>query len=358
MKKTILALSCLLLSTSPITYVYAQGGPTPVIVYKVQKQEFNDKIEALGTLKANESVDITVNLTETITKIHFDDGQIVKAGDILVEMTSVEEHAQLNEAIATKNEAESQLNRIESLASKGTASKSTLDERRRQFETAKARLIATESKLKDLIIAAPFDGVLGLRNISDGALVRPGDLITTLDDVSIMKLDFQVPSVFLPALSVGQDISAKADAFKNEKFTGQVYSISSQVDPITRSVTVRAKIPNPDHKLRPGLLMSVELIKDPRQSIVIPEEALVPEGRKNYVYVTDVESKEPKAIKTEIEIGGRRKGDLEVLSGIKEGDHVITHGTIRVRPNGAVTIKAIETDETSIEDIIKKKDPS
>ena len=203
------------------TNVMAQQ-PVPVIVGEARVTHLNDRVEVLGTLRANESVDITATITDTITAIHFEDGQRLNAGDILIEMTSKEEHAQLEEELSTLSEAEKQYNRLTPLVERGAASKSLLDQRIRELATAKARFRAIESRLQDRLILAPFSGVVGLKNISVGALVEPGDVITTLDDDSIMKLDFTVPAIHLASLERGIPIKARSPAYGDRVFEGTV----------------------------------------------------------------------------------------------------------------------------------------
>ena len=182
----------------------AAPPPVPVIIAEVRSDRFVDRAEALGTLKANESVLVTANVTETVSAVYFEDGQRVEQGQMLVEMTNAEEHALLDEARIRVGEAQRQYARVKSLVAQGSASQSLLDERKRDLDTARALLVAIESRLADRLIKAPFAGVLGLRNISPGALVEPGDLIATLDDDRIMKLDFAVPSLFLSTLKPGR----------------------------------------------------------------------------------------------------------------------------------------------------------
>ena len=334
----LLVAASLLVPPPAATAAPSQG----VLVAEVAHEPFADRIEALGTLRANESVALTVSVTESITAIHFDDGDRVPAGKVLVEMTSNEEHALLEEERATVDEAKRQYDRVKSLANQGTASKSLLDERRRAWETAQARLGAIESRLADRLVRAPFAGVVGLRNVSLGSLVEPGDVITTLDDDSIMKLDFAVPSTYLGTLRVGVPITATARAFPDRQFQGEVKSIDSRVDAVTRAVTVRAVLANTDRLLKPGMLMQVELHKNPRDALVIPEEALLATGEQNYVYVVDTDAGN-KVLRREVRIGARRPGAVEILAGVTAGDKVITDGTIKVRPGQQVEI--LTTDD-------------
>ncbi|NEX20345.1 efflux RND transporter periplasmic adaptor subunit [Thiorhodococcus mannitoliphagus] len=317
--------------------------PTPVFVAEVRVEPLTERVEALGTLRANESVAITSNVTETISIVHFEDGQRVNAGALLVEMTSAEEHALLEEAQVRVNEAERQYKRVKSLVAQRSASESLLDERKRDLDTTRAVLVALESRLADRIIKAPFNGVLGLRNISRGALVEPGDLITTLDDDRLMKLDFSVPSLYLSDLEPGLKIEATTAAFGNEVFTGVVSGVDSRIDPITRSIIVRALVPNPNAKLRPGLLMQVELLTNPRQSLVIPEAALLHEGEKHFVMALTQDDQGTTAERRDILIGTRQPGLVEVREGIAEGERVVIDGNDKIRPGQP--LKPIKMDD-------------
>lgn len=343
-----LKLSGMALAASTAAVLLGLGGiagaapPLPrVIVAEAVSDRFADRIEALGTLKAKESVDLTTSVTETVTAIHFDDGNRVEAGTILVEMTNAEEHALLEEARANLAEAAQQYERLKSLAAQGTAAKSLLDERRRDWDGAKARLAAIESRLADRLIRAPFTGVLGLRNISLGALVEPGDLVATLDDDSVMKLEFPVASRYLPVLRPGLSVVADAPAFGPKEFQGTIKSIASRVDPVTRSIEVRALLPNPTRTLKPGVLMRVVLLSSPREAVVIPEQALLPLGASQYVLVVAA-SDGNKVSRREVRIGGRRPGEVEVLEGLKAGEIVITEGSQKVRPGQTVEILAVD----------------
>lgn len=341
-------LAALLMSASAV----AAPPPVSVIVAEVGSQAFEDRIEALGTLRANESVALTASVTETVSALAFDDGDRVEAGQVLAEMTSAEEHAQLKEARALVDEARLQYRRVQSLATQGTAAKSLLDERRREWETARARLVAIESRLSDRLIKAPFGGVVGLRNISVGALVEPGDLITTLDDDSVMKLDLAVPSVHLATLRPGLEVEATTRAYGDRRFSGEVRSVDSRVDPVTRSVVVRVLVPNPERLLKPGMLMQVNLRKDRRRTLVIPEAALMPQGREQFVLVAAPAGEAHKVERREIRIGSRRPGEVEVLQGLREGERVITHGTLRVRPGQTVEVRAVDDGSRPLAELL------
>ena len=312
--------------------------PTSVIAGFPTTETVTDNIEALGTLNANESVDITVHLAEIVSKIHFEEGQRVTKGEILIEMENAEEQAQLREAKYTLEEARSQRDRIKAIAKRGDASQSLLDERQREYNVANARLAALQSRLDDRLVKAPFTGLVGLRHISPGAYLAPGDVITTLIDDAAMKLDFSVPSIYLAVLEKGMAITAKTPAFADKPFAGSITSIDNRIDPVSRSVKVRAMIPNPDGLLKPGLLMEVALKTNPRQTLTIPEEALVPKARDYFVAVISEKEGKTTASPVAVTIGSRWKGKVEVLTGLKAGDRIVLEGADKIRPNSAIKI--------------------
>lgn len=305
---------------------------TAVRLAPVVLESVSDRVEALGTLKANESVELSVKVSAIVERLQFESGQRVKKGDVLAEMSSAEEQALLQEAQYTLEEANAQLERIKSLIGRGDASRSLLDERQREYNVARARVLAFESRLRDRRLVAPFDGVVGLRNISPGAYVAAGDVITSLIDDSRMKLDFSVPSVFLQTLVPGMNIVARARALGDHEFRGVVQSIDNRIDPVSRAITVRATIPNPDGLLRPGLLMEVDLLTQERDALVIPELALVPQGQQQFVFLAQPGADGVlRAQRQAITTGSRWQGKVEIITGLQAGDKVVTHGTIKMR---------------------------
>ena len=332
----------------------AQRPPEAVFVQEIKPQQLVESIEALGTLRANESTLLSATVTETITAIHFDDNQAVKQGDVLVEMTSAEERAQLYQAQSALDEAKRQWQRLQTLRKDNLSTEAQLDQQKTLVDAAAAQLKAVKSRLQDRLIIAPFDGVVGLRNVSLGALVRPGDVITTLDDTRVMKLDITVPSVHLDKIAIGMHIEAQATALKEQQFAGELSSISSRVDPITRSVTARALINNPSGALRPGLLMTVNLEGIGREALTLDEEAVIQVGRKSFVYVVD-ESKQPNTVeKREVTLGERQKHSVEVLSGLQQGELVVVHGGLKLRPGAEVLISAVMKEQERLEQLLSK----
>ncbi|MDH5738147.1 MAG: efflux RND transporter periplasmic adaptor subunit [Gammaproteobacteria bacterium] len=320
---------------------YGYGGVPQVITQPAIIMTLVDEIEAIGTTLANESVNLTAKVTDTVRKVNFEDGDYVEAGAILVEMTDAEETAQVAEAQAALNEAQRQLKRIENLIRQRMASELQLDEQKARQQTAEARLNAIIAKLDDRLIRAPFAGILGFRNVSTGTLLSPNTVVTTLDDISIIKVDFSVPERYLSAIQPGQEIQASSASWAQQEFVGEVKTINSRVDPITRSVTVRAHITNENRLLKPGMLLTIKLIRSRDEALVIPEESVVPISDQQYVYIV---GEDGIVQQLAIKVGRRQPGIVEVLSGLQAGQEVVTQGVIKIRPGIKVLVKRQEPD--------------
>lgn len=304
-----------------------------VTLAPVESRAFADVIEAVGTAKANESIDITAKSADTVGKLNFSDGERVEKGFVIAEMTSREQSADLGAARASLAEAEKAYGRISDLSRKGFATRAQLDGALAARDAASARVKALDSRVSDRLMRAPFSGVLGLRRVSVGSLVRPGDVITTLDDISLIKLDFTVPEAFIGSLKMGSTVKVTVAAYPGRDFEGKVAGIDTRVDPVSRAVAVRAEIANADSALKPGMLMTVNLITNQRTILAVPEEAIVPLESKQFVYLV---APDKKAEQREIKIGARQPGFAEVLSGLKAGEKVVVEGTLRLRPGADV----------------------
>lgn len=294
----------------------------------VQPSSWQDRIEALGTARANESVTITAKVNETVVRVNFDSGDLAEAGQVLVDLSGRVELAELEEARAALRETEQQLTRYQQLSEQQLIPASQLDTQRSTRDSARARMDAIRARLSDRVITAPFDGVLGLRQVSRGTVLSPGDPIVTLDDISIIKLDFSVPEAFLSTLLPGQEVQARSIAWPDEAFNGVVRSLDSRVDPVTRSVVVRAELDNPERKLRPGMLLTVEVAQPPRQALVLPELALVQIGRQAFVFRVDDDQV---VSQIAVRAGSRRPGLVEIVEGLTPGDRVVVEGTVKLR---------------------------
>jgi membrane fusion protein (multidrug efflux system) len=313
-----------------------------VTLVTVRSERVSQKLEALGNARANESVDISTKLSNIVTAVTFRDGERVKRGQVLVQLDNAQARADVAEAQAALTESESQYNRSRELLNTQALSKSSFDQLVATLTANRARLGAAQARFEDTVIRAPFSGRVGLRRVSVGTLISPGDVITTLDDTSVIKLDFSVPENFLASLREGLSIRASAPAFPGRSFAGSVASIDSRVDMNTRSVTVRALLANDDGALRPGMFLNVTLANDEREALVIPEEALSPEAERQYVYVVT----DDKVSRREVRIGGRRPGRVEILAGLTAGERVVVEGTQKVRDGATVraTERAVDPD--------------
>jgi membrane fusion protein (multidrug efflux system) len=303
-------------------------GPVLVVTETVLRQPFVNSVEALGTTRANESLTLTANLTDTISRINFDDGDYVQSGQILVELTNEEEGAQLAEARANLDEARRRLRRLEDLDKQGIAATSDVDQARSEAAAAEARLNTVMARLEDRLIRAPFNGVLGFRQVSPGTLLTPGEAITTLDDISQIKLDFTVPETLLGFLQPGNKIYARSVSWASRDFEGTVSAVGSRVDPVTRAAVVRAVIDNEDRALRPGMLLTVKLITEERAAILIPEKSVVQATDKAFVYVVGTDQT---AAMKPVQLGARQPGVVEITDGLQEGERIVTEGIIKLR---------------------------
>ena len=282
---------------------------------------------------------VTAKVTETVVRVNFQDGDLVEAGDVLVDLSGRAEVAGLEEAAAAYREAQQQFQRQQQLTAQKLIPASQLDAQRATLEATRARLDATRARLSDRVITAPFAGVLGFRQVSPGTLVTPGTTIASLDDISVIKLDFAVPEAFLSALAVGQTVTARSAAWPGREFTGTVRTIDSRVDPVTRAVTLRAEIPNPERELRPGMLLTLRVFQPERQALVVPEISVIQVAQDAHVFRVKADDT---VEQVDVKLGQRRGGEVEVVEGLAAGDRIVVDGTVKLRP-GARVVEATTT---------------
>jgi membrane fusion protein (multidrug efflux system) len=316
----------------------AARGVAVITGHPVRK-EFAYEVEALGTLRANESVDITAKVADRVAAIHFSEGQQVRKGSVLIELDNTEARADLAAAEAAASDSRSQYKRSQELFQTRALSEAQLDQLHATLLANEARVAAARSRLADRVITAPFNGRVGLRNVSLGGLVNPGAVITTLDDLSVVKLDFSVPEQFLSTLQPGLTVQAQSTAYSDSTFAGRVASVDTRVDPTTRSVAIRALIDNSDGRLRPGMFMTVKLVRPEGQALMLPEQAIVPENEQHFVYVVA----DGKAQKREVKIGRRRPGEVEVLQGLTADSSVVIDGTLNLRDGVPVRVQGADS---------------
>jgi membrane fusion protein (multidrug efflux system) len=249
-----------------------------------------------------------------------------------VELDRAQASADLAAATADFVESQGQYNRSRDLVESQVVSKSQYEQLEGTMKANAGRVAAAQARLSDTYIKAPFSGHVGLRRVSLGTLISPGTVITTLDDVSSMKVDFAVPDLYVGELRPGQLVTAHSNAYPGRMFEGKVVSIDSRIDPATRAVIVRAVVPNRDAALKPGMFLTVDLSKERRDALLVPEEALVPEQARQFVYVVDGAV----VAKREVRLGRREPGSVEITEGIVAGDRVVIEGAIKLRDGAAV----------------------
>jgi membrane fusion protein, multidrug efflux system len=307
----------------------AKGPPTmPVRTASVKIATVSNDISAVGTLLADESVVIRPEVAGRVTGIHFNEGQRVNAKAKLITLDSAESRAQVAGSSADASLNKQRMERAEDLFQKGFISQQALDEARSNRSRAQSKQSEDEARLGKTVIRAPFAGVVGLRKISPGAYVSPGQDIVRLESIDSLKLDFRIPETFLARMGKNQVVNLQVDAFPKEKFSGNVYAIEPSIDEQTRTILARARIANTGGKLRPGMFARVSLVLDTRaNAVLIPEQAIVPKGQQSFVFrVIDGTAK-----LTQVTIGKRSDGEVEIVTGLTASDIVVTDGQMKLQ---------------------------
>lgn len=304
----------------------------PVETVPALMTEFSDSIRAVGSARARRAVDLIPDSSGRIARIAFQSGDQVQAGDLLLQLDSRAEEADLNAAEATLAEARAAFARQERLNQRGNASDAS-------YQTARAALLRAEADrdrariaLDNRSLRAPFSGVIGLTDLVEGQLVDTGTVIAPLDDLSMIEVDFSVPETLLPRVQRGQRIDLRSAAWPDRVFQGRITRIDSRVDAATRSVALRAEIPNDDRALAGGMFLQVELVLDDYRRPAIPERALTVEGARNLVLV----AQDGIAQQVEVSPGQQRDGLVEIVSGLQPGARIIVTNLHRVMPGMAV----------------------
>ncbi|GEN28857.1 MexH family multidrug efflux RND transporter periplasmic adaptor subunit [Halovibrio variabilis] len=330
----------------------AQSAPS-VIGTRAVLTTWSDPIEALGTLSADESVTLSATVTEIVADINFRDGEQVEEGQLLIRLEDGEEQAQLRASQALREERRNASNRASQLQERNLAARADVEDSQSRLRQADADIQAIEAQLANYQIKAPFSGRVGFRNISIGALVTPGMELVTLDKLDVMQLDFSVPEMYLGRLTPGLTLNTTTAAYFDEVFSGEIATLGTRIDPITRSVSVRAELDNADGRLRPGMLMEVTIQQRVRDTIVIPEAAIEPSGDRHFVMLIKQSDETTRLAQQEVEIGERRQGDVEIVEGLAAGDLVVFHGLQLARDGLAVRLIGIADDETDIRALLE-----
>ena len=310
------------------------GFAVPVEAQAVRVGLSRKEAEAIGTLRSWESVVIKPETTGRVTKIQFEEGTLVKAGQLLVELDTAETEAELLRTKAALELARETHQRALKLRHQGAGSVVALDRAQAELAAAEASLRLAEARLAKMRLVAPFDGVIGLRKVSIGALLVPGQEIVNLEQINPLKVDFKVPEMLLASVRVGQVIRLRLDAMGSRAVDGTVYAIDPLLETGGRAIVLRARIPNTDGALRPGLFARVVLtIEEKHDALFVPEQSVLPgsDGSKSVFKAVD-----GKAVMTPVELGERIKGEVEIVSGLKAGDEVVTAGLPKLRPGVSI----------------------
>lgn len=310
-----------------------QSRPTAVETVTVRQGSVTDMISVVGTTRAQKAVAIVPTVAGQITRIAFEAGQQVAAGVVLVELDAATEQATVREAETELANLRRQTERAQALLARKMSSSAEVDDLRALANAAEARLAAARSRLDKRTVRAPFAGVLGLRNVSVGDYVDTDTTLTTLDDLSVVELDFEVPERYYGALQRGQRLVARSVAFPERIFSGAVRDLDTRINPATRSFRVRAELPNPDAVLPDGLFMTASLTLSERgDALLVPISAVIAENEQRYVFVVQDET----ALRMPIETGLRVGDDIEVRQGLLRDAVVVTKGHQRLRDNAPV----------------------
>ncbi|MEJ2453048.1 MAG: efflux RND transporter periplasmic adaptor subunit [Candidatus Thiodiazotropha sp.] len=306
----------------------------PVETARVTADTLVNSVEAVGTLRANESVTIRPEIDGRITLINFTEGGRVKQGQLLVALDDSIYAAELKQAEARLALGRSNFNRATTLKKQGYGSDQERDQTASELQVNQAEVALAKARLEKTRIMAPFDGVVGLRSVSLGDYLTTGQDIVTLFDLSQLRVDFRLPEATLAEVAVGQRIEVRLDAFAGKTFTGEVYAVDPQIDLNGRSLLVSARIPNDSGELLAGQFARVTLILSRKeQALFVPEAALVPQGRQQFVYqVVD-----GKVVWKQVRIGKRVGARVEILDGLQAGDQVVTAGHLKLHDGMGVT---------------------
>lgn len=326
------------------------GGPISVIEAQVLTRTWSERIEALATVQANEAITLSSSVADTVARIHFEPGATVRKGQILLELNHAAEAADLRAAHAVLSEKTSVLKRLQELVGQGLSSSAELELAQAQRHSAQAEVESLRAAVEDRIIRAPFAGLLGIRDVSPGAYLQAGQRITTLHDLSALKLEFSLPQTALINLDRDPRLEAHRPGQPEARFPLVLSARDVALDPTTRSLRLQARLEQSDPGLPPGSLMIVVLHANSRQALLVPEAALIPRQDTQAVFVNSDGQAQRRQVKT----GTRREGLVEILEGLSAQDRVIVHGGTKLRPGSALKVLGRYDGSVPIAELIQQ----
>lgn len=323
-----------------------QAPATPVETAAVEAMRVPQSITAVGSLRSDESVTLRPEIAGRIATIQFQEGQRVVKGATLVRLDAAVNQAELQQARANLWLAKSKFDRAVDLAKSNFISGQARDEAESNYKVAEAALALVEARLAKMEIKAPFSGIIGLRSVSVGDYVKEGADLVNLESIDPLKVDFRVPEVYMRQVQSGQPLEIALDAYPNKTFEGRVLAVNPLLDAAGRAVVIRAQVKNQDSSLRPGMFARVRLItKDVAEALVVPEQALVPQGNEQFVFkVVD-----NRAVRSKVDVGQRRDGKAEILAGVAAGDVVVIAGQQRLRDGVTVVARNAAQESGNID---------
>jgi membrane fusion protein (multidrug efflux system) len=311
----------------------AAAVAVPVETAPVHVGPIQRRLTAVGSLRSNESVILRPEVAGRIADISFNEGEEVPEGQALVVLDNSIYRAELEEAQASIELSQANYDRAIDLLKRGAGTTKARDEALAELRRDEAALELAKARLDKTVIKAPFEAVVGLRKVSVGDFVDVGQDMVNLEQIDPLKVDFRVAEVYVGAVKPRQKLQLRVDAFAGEEFAGEVYAIDPLIDESGRSILLRAHLPNPDGRLRPGLFARIGLVLNERNdAIQVPEQALMPQGQDQFVFkVVD-----GKVALTKVEVGIRRDGMAEIISGLGPDDQVVTAGQLKIRDGAAI----------------------
>jgi membrane fusion protein (multidrug efflux system) len=315
-----------------------RGGIIAVSIKIAKPETFQNKLQVAGSVISNEEVELHAELSGKIISIGFREGGKVNKGDLLVKVNDADLQAQLQKAVVKQKLAEDKEYRQKILLDKKGISQETYDAVLNDLNSAKADVENVKAQIAKTEIRASFSGTIGLRYVSEGGYVTPATKIATLQNINPVKIDFSVPQRFAEIIAVGNLVSVKTSSGK--EYSAKVYAIEPKIDPATRALQVRAVCSNERGELRPGSYVTVNMeLNDVRNAITIPTQALALDisGERVFIYKNGI------AIPKKVESGIRTEQEVQIISGISEGDSIITSGIMQLRPNAKVKVYSVES---------------
>lgn len=319
------------------------AGPVPVEVARAESRLVQDDATAVGSLRSRQGVMVRPEVSGRVARLGFADGQRVKRGQVLVQLDDTLQVAQLQQAEAQASIARSNYQRNKELVAQNFVSRSVLDQSEANLQVAEAQVSLARAQLGRMKIVAPFDGTAGIRNVNVGDYVKDGADLVTLEDTSSMYVDFRLPERFLPKVQSKQKVSVAVDALPDRQFDARVEALDPQVDANGRALLVRARVDNAGQLLRPGMFARVRLVlAEKPDAVLVPEEALVPQGNKQFLLKVVQGPEGPASERLEVSTGIRRDGKVEILSGVAAGDTVVTAGQAQLMRGQSRPVRVVQ----------------